>query len=182
MRIVLIAVFVASCLAGCASVRLNAQREAATTLAPFDAQLGLNRVSVPSGSELLAASIDGHAAFCTKEAAWFALGEARGVCFTDTARSGYLDRYYVEGTLRSLTYSAHIPYLIEPAGAPGSRPSATVTAADMAECVYQAQLATVGERGILMPAVDAANLQALCFKAAAARNAERQITQTPPHS
>jgi hypothetical protein len=181
MRIVL-AVFVASSLAGCPSVQLNTQGEAATTLAPFDAQLGLNRVSVPSGSQLLAASIDGHPAFCTKEAGWFALGEARGVCFTDATGSGYLDRYYVQGTLRSLTYSAHIPYLVEPASSPDSRPSATVTAADMAECAYQAQLATVGERGILMPAVDAANLRALCLKAAAARNAVRQITQTPPHS
>jgi hypothetical protein len=90
MRIVL-AVFVASSLAGCASVQLNTQGEAATTLAPFDAQLGLNRVSVPSGSQLSAASIDGHPAFCTKEAAWFALGDARGVCFTDAAESEVRD-------------------------------------------------------------------------------------------
>jgi hypothetical protein len=77
----------------CASVLVDPQKTAATTLAPFNAQLGFNRVSVPEGSRLAAASIDGKPAFCTIQAAWFALGEARSVCFTDDARTGYFNHY-----------------------------------------------------------------------------------------
>jgi invasion protein IalB len=110
-------------LAGCASVQLDRQKPAATTLAPFNAQLGLNRVSVPEGSRLAAASIDGKTAFCTLQPAWFALGEARSVCFTDEARTGYLDSYYVLGTLRSLTYNAHIPYTLDAGDARYGSPS-----------------------------------------------------------
>jgi hypothetical protein len=92
---------VALTLAGCAPIQLDPQQQVATTLAPFNAQIGLNRISVPSGSRLLAASVDGKPAFCTIQPAWFALGEARRVCFTDDARSGYLSHYYVLGTLRA---------------------------------------------------------------------------------
>jgi hypothetical protein len=97
-------------LAACASVQIDPQQHVATTLAPFNAQIGFNRVSVPSGSPLVAASVDGKPAFCTVRAAWFAIGEARSVCFTDEANDGHLTRYYVLGTLRSLTYEANIPY------------------------------------------------------------------------
>lgn len=101
-------------LTSCASVQIDPQQPIATTLAPFNAQLGLNRVSVPEGSRLAGALIDGKAAYCTVDPAWFAIGEARSVCFTDEARSGYLDKYYVLGTLKTLTYEAHIPYTINP--------------------------------------------------------------------
>ena len=115
MRFLLLVV--ALILAGCASVQLDPQPAVGTRLAPFNAQIGLNRISVPSGSRLLAASVDGKPAFCTTQPAWFAIGEARRVCFTDDARSGYLSHYYVLGTLRSLTYDANIPYSLDPGGA-----------------------------------------------------------------
>jgi hypothetical protein len=171
MRYPLPAVVAALILAGCASVQIDPQKTAATTVAPFDAQLGFNSVSVPEGSRLVAASVDGKPAFCTLRPAWFALGEARNVCFTDDARTGYLDHYYVLGTLRTLTYEAHIPYTIDPgAVVTNSRPM--VSDADVAECAYQAQLATVTERGLIMPAIDAANLRTLCLQVKAARRAE----------
>jgi hypothetical protein len=114
MRFLLLAVALA--LASCASVQLDPQPAVATTHVPFNAQIGFNRISVPSESRLLAASVDGKPAFCTIQPAWFAIGEARRVCFTDDARSGYLSHYYVLGTLRSLTYDANIPYSLDPGG------------------------------------------------------------------
>jgi hypothetical protein len=126
MRFLLPAVLaVALTLAGCAPIQLDPQQQVATTLAPFNAQIGLNRISVPSGSRLLAASVDGKPAFCTIQPAWFALGEARRVCFTDDARSGYLSHYYVLGTLRSLTYDA-IARSVQPLRARRSRIRACV--------------------------------------------------------
>ncbi len=109
-----IAVALLVALAGCAlgSVQLDPQKEVATTIAPFDAKLGFNRVTVPVGSRLAAATIDGEPAFCTTQPAFFAMGEARGVCFTDAGKTGYLDRYYVLGTIKNLRYDAHIPYTL----------------------------------------------------------------------
>jgi hypothetical protein len=149
MKPILLAGAVCVALNGCASVQLDPQKPAATTLAPFNAQLGLNRVSVANGSQLAAASIDGKAAFCTLQPAWFALGEARSVCFTDDAKSGYLDHYYVLGTSRSLTYEAHIPYALNgPA-----RPVASVT---QASAPMDWQGGPKDARGNAVPTKDAA--------------------------
>jgi hypothetical protein len=159
-------------LAGCASVQLDPQRVVATTAASFNAKLGLNSVSVPLGSQLVAASVDGKSAFCTVKPAFFAIAEARQVCFTDTGKTGILDHYYVLGTLRSLIYDAHIPYTLGSTTVVAAPPEPMVSAADVAECEYQAQAATVTEPGLIMPAFDAANLRNLCLRAKAARRAE----------
>jgi hypothetical protein len=163
MRFLLPAVLaVALTLAGCASVQLDPQQQVATTLAPFNAQIGLNRISVPSGSRLLAASVDGKPAFCTIQPAWFALGEARRVCFTDDARSGYLSQYYVLGTLRSLTYDANIPYTLDPGGIAALQAAAppVLTQEDVLFCQMQGQMtagaADQGHGGMIYSALNAA--------------------------
>jgi hypothetical protein len=134
-------------LIGCSSVQLDPQRPAATTLAPFNAQLGLNRVSVPVGSALAPALVDGQPSYCTVQPAWFALGESRSVCFLDEQRSGHFDSYYVTGTLSRLRYPANIPYSLQGPFGPAQRAdpalldardrqisTARVSAADQAEC------------------------------------------------
>ena len=109
--VVLLTTLAISPLMGCASVQINPSRDVATTQAPFEATLGLGtRISVAEGAKLDIATVDGKAAFCTSGPAYFSLGEARPICFFDSANSGYLDKYYVLGTLRSLTYDAHVPY------------------------------------------------------------------------
>jgi hypothetical protein len=100
-------------LSGCASVERISHPEIATIHQNFDARLGVNRVFLASGSRLVMSMVDGSPAFCSTIPAYFALGESRGVCFFDSAGSGYLDKYYVLGTLRNLTYEAHIPYSME---------------------------------------------------------------------
>ncbi len=105
----------AALLAGCSATHIDTQRIAAVTTAPFSERLGFNKVSVPSGSPLYAAWVDDKPAFCTVNPAWFAILEARTVCFTDAANSGYLTRYYVADTLAGLTNEAHIPYIVAPA-------------------------------------------------------------------
>ena len=158
-----LAVAVTLALAGCASVQLDPQPAVATTLAPFNAQIGLNRISVPSGSRLLAASVDGKPAFCTTQPAWFALGEARRVCLTDDARSGYLSHYYVLGTLRSLTYDANIPYSLDPGGIAALKavaPPPALTQEDVLFCQMQGQMtagvADQGHGGIIYSGLNAA--------------------------
>jgi hypothetical protein len=108
-RVILLA---AAALVGCSSVQIDPQRPAATTLAPFNAQLGLNRVSVPVGSQLAPALVDGQPSYCTMQPAWFAILEKRSVCFLEEKRSGNFESYYVTGTLSQLRYPANIPYAL----------------------------------------------------------------------
>jgi hypothetical protein len=109
------ALLAAACLAlaACASVQVDPQQRVAATLAPFETKIGLLAgVSVPAGSPLVAASLDGKPAFCTVKPAYYAVGESRPICFTDDTNSGVFSRYYILGTLRSLTYEASVPYAI----------------------------------------------------------------------
>jgi hypothetical protein len=144
MTLVLLSI---AALVGCSSVQLDPQRPAATTLAPFNAQLGMNRVSVPVGSQLAPALVDGQPSYCTMQPAWFTLGESRSVCFLDERRSGNFDSYYVTGTLSRLRYPANIPYSLQGPFGPAQRAdpalpdardrqisAARQIAADQAEC------------------------------------------------
>jgi hypothetical protein len=131
----------AAALVGCSSVQIDPQRPAATTLAPFNAQLGLNRVSVPVGSQLAPALVDGQPSYCTMQPAWFAILEKRSVCFTDELRSGHFSSYYVTGTLSSLRYPADIPYaLMGPFGPAQAANPALLNARDrQAQAIHQAE-------------------------------------------
>jgi hypothetical protein len=102
-------------------------------LAPFQADLGGlgARIEVPNASLLAGAEIDGKRAYCTVAPAYFQFGERRSICLFDHANNGWFDAYYVLGTLRSLTYPAHIPYSI---GTPPVYGSAGPTVADVARC------------------------------------------------
>jgi hypothetical protein len=170
-------------LAGCASVQLDPQPTVATTLAPINAQIGINRISVPSGSRLLAASVDGKPAFCTTQPAWFALGEARRICLADDARSGYLSHYYVLGTLRSLTYDANIPYSLHPGGIAALQAVAppALTQEDVLFCQMQGQMtagvADQGHGGMIYSALNAgaagAQVRDTCLQMRAAAHQQR---------
>jgi hypothetical protein len=118
---------------GCASVQTNPSLGTATTLAPFQADLGGlgARIELPNASLLAAAEIDGKRAYCTVAPAYFQFGERRSICLFDHANNGWFDAYYVLGTLRSLTYPAHVPYSI---GTPPAYGSAGPTVADVARC------------------------------------------------
>jgi hypothetical protein len=122
-------------IAGCASIEVARTDVIATTHEAFDARLGFNRVSVPSGSRLAVSKVDGQPAFCTVRPAFFELGGGRGVCFFDTQNSGYLDKYYILGTLRSLTYDAHITYSLTTDLGPRAEERAQT--ADQAQCQYE---------------------------------------------
>ena len=52
----------------------------AQTHAALNQRLGLNRVSVPSGTLLRGAMMDGHPAYCTVGPAYFSLADNRAVC------------------------------------------------------------------------------------------------------
>jgi hypothetical protein len=188
--IIALAFVIAASLAGCASVQVDPQPAVATTLAPFNAQIGFNWISVPSGSRLLAASVDGKPAFCTIQPAWFALGEARRVCFTDDARSGYLSHYYVLGTLRSLTYDANIPYALDPGGIVGLEAMAPsqLTREDVLYCQMQGQMtsgiADQGHGGIIYSAPNAAvagaQVRNTCLQMRAAAHQQQSVQAPPP--
>jgi hypothetical protein len=114
MRRLMMATVGLALLAGCASVQTIPTNEVATTQEPFDAVIGigLNTVHVAQGAPLAISVVDDKRAFCTRTAAYHSLGASRGVCFFDTKNSGFLDSYYILGTLRSFTYDAHLPYSI----------------------------------------------------------------------
>jgi hypothetical protein len=133
LRIVMVAALLL--VAGCASIQVTRTDEIATTHEAFDARLGFNRVSLPLGSRLAVSKVDGQPAFCTLGPAFFELGGSRGVCFFDTVNSGYLDKYYILGTLRSLTYDAHIAYSLTTDLRPDADERAR--AADVAQCRYE---------------------------------------------
>jgi hypothetical protein len=176
MRIFLmiLAAAIAASVAGCASVQIDPQPPVATTLAPFNARLGLNHISVPSGSLLRAASLDGKPALCTERPAYFALGESRSICFMDEAGSGRFSQYYVLGTLRSLTYPADVPYALGPGATAALQSVASPTPEQIdsrrrtdAECRYEAAQGSANTPGLLMPAAVFGNLYRLCMQARA---------------
>jgi hypothetical protein len=151
-------------LAGCSTVQDNPDIGAAKTLAPFNAALGFARVSVPAESALLGASLDGAPAFCTPFPAYFVLGDRRGVCFLDTANSGYFDGYYILGTLRGEVFAAHVPYVVTAAA-----PAVQASEAAAARCDYEAQVATVNSPGLLARLADYDRIYGACLRAAAVR-------------
>jgi hypothetical protein len=177
-RLPAVAIAVLVALSGCASVEVTKSDGNARTQTPFEARIGLSHVAIPAGSRLVIAKVDGRPAFCTVRPVFFATGEGgRGVCLFDSSGSGYLDKYYILGALRSLTYDAHIAYGLESSVAPTAQERVAI--ADQAQCQYEAQQATVGYAGYqptlagsvgasIAQAAEYNNLLRLCLNARAA--------------
>jgi hypothetical protein len=132
-------------LSACASVQTLRTDEVATTQEPFDAVLGFNTVHVAQGAPLSVSMVDDKRALCTRTAAYHSLGASRGVCFFDTKSSGILDSYYILGTLRSLTYAAHVPYSITSHYIPTAIKRADNI--DRAQCAYESGVSEDGSVG-----------------------------------
>jgi hypothetical protein len=114
MKRTIILALAALALAGCATVQVDPKLQLAVTRAPFEEQHLMSRISVPNGSPMVAATVDGKPAFCPVALAFFpAVDAPRSICFfVDEANAGYLDKGYILGTLHSQTFDAHVPYAL----------------------------------------------------------------------
>lgn len=186
-----LALALAAGLTACASIQASPSNEAAVTTEPFVKNIGFGRISVPMGTVLVPAIVDGRPSFCSVARLYSTLGESRSVCFFDTIKSGVFDQCYIVDTIKSFPCQAHVPYLtVNPnsrlAGGSdpmplGERSSETLqrvdTAqrqqrlleADMAECRFQAAAATATDKNVLWPVFSSANVIDLCMEAKAAR-------------
>jgi len=116
--------------------------------------------------------MDGHTAYCTEGPAYFSLGDRRSICLFDSNKSGFFDKYYVLGTLRSTgTFDTSVPYtlstqaqvvqtLVEQA------PRVAAEQRAKAECDYETTASMTNFRGgILMDVATRNNLYNLCMQA-----------------
>jgi hypothetical protein len=110
----IVAVVAAAALSACATVHTDDSLGFAQTHAALEQRIGLAVVTVPDGAFLRGASIDGHPAFCTIEAAYFIVGETgRAICLIDNEQTGYFDAAYVLGTIRSMMLRTAVPYTVD---------------------------------------------------------------------
>jgi hypothetical protein len=151
----LIAAALAASLAGCASVHPDNSLGIAQTHNNLNMSLGMNRVSIPSGTLLVGALMDEHPAYCTRQAAFFSAGDNRSVCLYDTKQSGYFDKYYILGTLRGdARLEISVPYTLSTQAQVvqtlvQQAPQAAAERNAHADCVYQAQMAANNRPGLI---------------------------------
>ena len=97
-------------LAGCASATRDPGGYGRAVLVdPIERGLGANAVRAAPGTVLSAAHVDGRPALCTEGAAYFALAEARRVCFFDDHGLGKVDEGWVVGTLAATSFAVTPP-------------------------------------------------------------------------
>lgn len=72
----------------------------------YSSSIGLAKIEAPKGTILTKASALGRHALCTAQPTYFALGEARPVCFFDDDGDGKLEKVWIVGTLATFVYEA----------------------------------------------------------------------------
>lgn len=77
----------------------------ASLRAAFQDNLGpFASVSVSAGADLKPLMVAGKQAYCTTAPAYMSIGERRSICFFDSDGNSTADKYWVVGTLESITY------------------------------------------------------------------------------
>lgn len=178
-------------LTACASVQVVPSNEAAVTTEPFVKKIGFGQISVPIGTVLIPAIVDGRQSYCSTARLYSTLGDNRSVCFFDTTGTGTFDQCYVADTLKSFPCPVHVQYVRVSANsrlAGGTEPTAPSSTqnetlkrveaaqnqqrlweADFAECRFQAAAATAADKNVIWPIFSGANVIELCMEAKAAR-------------